>query len=90
MSQTVMCVKLGREAEALERAPYPGALGEKVLASVSKEAWKLWLERQTMLINEKRLSPRKAADRKYLEEQMEAYFFGDGGDSVQGFIPVSQ
>ena len=86
MSQTVMCVKLGREAEALERAPYPGPLGEKVLANVSKEAWKLWLERQTMLINEQRLSPINPEHRAYLEAQMTAFLFGDGGDEPEGWV----
>jgi Fe-S cluster biosynthesis and repair protein YggX len=90
MTRTVTCVKLGTEAQGLDRAPYPGELGERILESVSREAWQGWLAHQTMLINEKRLSPRKASDRKYLEVQMEAYFFGDGGDKADGFIPVSQ
>jgi len=30
MSRTVQCVKLGREAEGLERQPYPGALGQRI------------------------------------------------------------
>jgi Fe-S cluster biosynthesis and repair protein YggX len=90
MGNTVTCVKLGREAEGLDRAPYPGPIGERILASVSKEAWQGWLARQTMLINENKLSPRKAEHRKYLEKQMEEYFFGDGGERPMGFIPVQQ
>lgn len=89
MSRTVNCVKLGREAEGLDREPYPGELGKRIFEAVSREAWQAWLAHQTMLINEKHLSPRKAADRRYLEEQMEAYFFGDGGDKAEGFIPLA-
>ena len=35
MSRVVHCVKLNREAEGLERAPYPGALGQRILENVS-------------------------------------------------------
>ena len=87
MSQTVMCVKLGREAEALERAPYPGPLGEKVLANVSKEAWQRWLGHQTMLINEYRLTPIEPEARKFLETEMEKFFFGSGSAKPAEYVP---
>lgn len=87
MSRTVACVKLGREAEGLERQPYPGALGKRVFEQVSKQAWADWLRHQTMLINENRLSPMDPKARKFLEEQMEQYFFGDGADLPQGYVP---
>ena len=87
MSHTVFCVLLNREAEALEQAPWPGELGEKILASVSKEGWQQWLRHQTMLINEKRLSPMKKEDRAYLAEQMEKYLFGGEFDQPEGYQP---
>ena len=43
MSRTVQCVKLGREAEGLERQPYPGAIGQRIFDNVSKQAWADWL-----------------------------------------------
>ncbi len=78
MSRTVNCVKLNREAEGLDRAPYPGDLGQRIFDNVSKEAWAEWLKFQTMLINENRLSPIDPKARKFLEDQMENYFFGEG------------
>ena len=36
MARMVQCVKLGREAEGLERLPYPGALGQRIFENVSK------------------------------------------------------
>jgi Fe-S cluster biosynthesis and repair protein YggX len=86
MARTVNCVKLGREAEGLDLPPYPGALGKRIFESVSREAWKAWLEHQKMLVNENRLSLADAAARKYLAEQMEAYFFGAGADSAAGYV----
>src|ERR1700745_1141228 len=60
MARTVQCVLLKREAEGLERAPYPGELGRRIYEQVSKEAWGQWLRHQTLLINEYRLHPDRA------------------------------
>ncbi|MGL4997290.1 MAG: oxidative damage protection protein [Deefgea sp.] len=87
MSRTVQCVKLGREAEGLDFPPLPGELGKKVYDAVSKEAWAAWVKHQTMLINENRLSLADPSARKYLQQQLENYFFGSGADAIQGFVP---
>jgi Fe-S cluster biosynthesis and repair protein YggX len=87
MSRTVQCVKLQREAEGLERQPYPGDLGKRVFDNVSKQAWQDWLRQQTMLINEYRLSPMDPKARSFLEEQMENFFFGGGSDLPPDFKP---
>jgi Fe-S cluster biosynthesis and repair protein YggX len=73
---------MGKEAEGLERQPYPGDLGERIFANVSKQAWQGWLQHQTMLINEYRLSPIDPEQRKFLEKEMDKYFFSDEGASV--------
>jgi Fe-S cluster biosynthesis and repair protein YggX len=83
----VKCVKLGKEAEGLDRPTYPGELGKRIYADVSKEAWQMWLRQQTMLINEYRLSPIEPKARKFLEEQMEKYFFGEGAVMPEGYVP---
>lgn len=44
---------------------------------VSKEAWKQWLQHQTILINEYRLSSLDPKARKFLQEEMEKFLFGD-------------
>ena len=89
MSRMVNCVKLNKEAEGLERQTYPGDLGKRIFDNVSKEAWQMWLQQQTMLINEYRLSPIDPKSRKFLEEQMEKFFFGEGVDAPEGFVPQS-
>ena len=87
MARMVNCVKLGREAEGLDLPPVPGALGKRIFDNVSKEAWQQWIRMQTMIINENRLNLADAAHRKYLAEQVEKHFFGDGADQVQGYVP---
>jgi Fe-S cluster biosynthesis and repair protein YggX len=85
----VQCVKLGREAEGLDFPPYPGELGKRIFNSVSKEAWKQWLELQKMLVNENRLNLADKTARDYLAQQMEKHFFGAGADSAAGYVPPS-
>jgi Fe-S cluster biosynthesis and repair protein YggX len=86
----VNCVKLGQEAEGLDRAPYPGELGQRIYENVSKQAWADWLKHQTMLINENRLSPMDPKARTFLEEQMEKFFFGEGAVMPEGYVPPKQ
>ncbi len=87
MSRTVNCVRLNREAEGLDRLPYPGELGQRIFDNVSKEAWQEWLRHQTMLINENRLSPVDPKARKFLEQQMEQFFFGEGAELPPDYRP---
>jgi Fe-S cluster biosynthesis and repair protein YggX len=87
MTRLVHCIKLHREAEGLARQPYPGELGHRIYEQVSKQAWADWLRHQTMLINENRLSPMDPKARKFLEEQMEKYFFGEGAALPPDFVP---
>ena len=87
MTRMVMCVKLGHEAEGLDRPTYPGELGKRIYENVSKEAWQGWLGHQKMLVNENRLSLADAKARKYLVEQMEKHFFGGGADVAAGYVP---
>ncbi len=87
MGEMVQCVKLKKEAEGLDRAPYPGELGQRILENVSKEAWQMWFQQQTMLINEYRLSPVDPKSRTFLEQQMEQFFFGDGTTAPVDFTP---
>jgi Fe-S cluster biosynthesis and repair protein YggX len=90
MARTVNCIKLGREAEGMDFPPLPGEMGQRLFANVSKEAWAGWLRQQTMLVNENRLNLADAKARKYLMEQVEKYFFGDGADQVQGYVPPAK
>jgi Fe-S cluster biosynthesis and repair protein YggX len=77
---------LGKEADGLPFQPYPGELGKKIFDTVSEEAWKKWLTHQTMLINEMRLSPINPEHRKYLEGEMEKFFFEGGSEKPEGYV----
>jgi Fe-S cluster biosynthesis and repair protein YggX len=86
MPRNVFCVVLQREAEGLDRQPYPGAMGQRIYAQVSKEGWQRWLAHQTMLINEYRLSTIEPKARKFLAEEMEKFLFGGGAVKPEGYV----
>jgi Fe-S cluster biosynthesis and repair protein YggX len=85
MSRTIHCAKLGIDAEGLDFAPWPGPLGQRIYAEISKPAWQQWLSHQTTLINEYRLSPLDPKTRTYLAEEMEKFLFGGDVAKPAGF-----
>ena len=87
MANKIFCSYLKREEDALDRAPMPGELGQKIFENISKAAWQEWLAHQTMLINEKRLNPLDRETRRYLAEQTECFLFGDGAEMPEGYVP---
>jgi Fe-S cluster biosynthesis and repair protein YggX len=87
MARTVHCVKLGHDAEGLEKQPFKGELGQRVFENVSKEGWKQWIAHSTMLINELRLDFNDTkAQQKWMSE-CEKFFFGEGSDKPEGYVP---
>jgi Fe-S cluster biosynthesis and repair protein YggX len=85
----IYCVKLQKDTEGLEKPPFANELGQKIYANISKEAWQLWLNHQTMLINEYRLSSIDPKARQFLMQEMEKFLFGHGSNKPEGFVPPS-
>ncbi len=90
MTRTVFCKKYQREMEGLSAPPYPGAKGQDIFEHVSRQAWQEWLQHQTLLINEKRLSMIDPAARKFLQEEMDKFFAGDDFAKADGYIPPKE
>ncbi len=89
MARMVFCRKYQKEMEGLAMPPQPGARGQELFETVSKQAWGEWLNHQTMLINEKHLNMMDMTARTYLKEQMEKFFAGDEYDPADGYVPPS-
>jgi len=87
MTKMVHCVKLGIDAEGMERAPYPGELGQRILNNISKQAWQQWVAHQTMLINENHLSVIDPKHRSFLETEMEKFLFEGNEQMPEGYVP---
>ena len=88
MSRMIFCKKLQQESPGLDRAPYPGELGERIFQEISAQAWQLWLKQQTMLINEYRLSLIDPKAKDFLTQEMEKFLFSDESTAPPGFVPT--
>ena len=86
MARMVQCIKLGREAEGLDKPPLKGEIGKKLFENVSKKAWKMWLEHSKMLINEFRLDLMSEAGQRIWMTELEKYFFGEGAALPPDFV----
>ena len=69
-TRMVHCVKFGRDMPGLDRPPWKGELGKRVFESVSKDAWKLWIEHSKMVMNEYRLNPLRASQFYYSDNSI--------------------
>ena len=88
-ARKIFCVKFQKEMEGLDEIPFEGhPLGQKIYESVSKEAWKMWVEHMKMLMNEYRLNLGTAQAQEFLIEQMDKYFFGEGSALPPDFVPA--
>lgn len=84
----VFCVKFQKEMYGLDEIPFDGhPMGQRVFDSVSKEAWKMWLEQMKMIMNEYRLNLGTREAQEFLLKQMEEYFFGEGAAFPPGYVP---
>jgi Fe-S cluster biosynthesis and repair protein YggX len=78
----VDCARLGEELPALDRAPFPGELGQRIYNEISQLAWSMWQQQSTLLINHYGLNMADPRAQQFLMEQMEEFLFGDGGGQV--------
>lgn len=87
MTRIVKCQRTGKEAEGLEKPPFPGTEGQRIHEHISREAWQEWLKLQTMLINEHRLTPFEPEARQFLAKEREKFLFGGASEMPEGYRP---
>jgi len=89
MPRIVYCRVLEREAEGLERPPFPGETGQRIYESISREGWQQWLQRLVPIINENGLSTADVESIRLIEAHMRGFLFGEGelGKLPPGFAP---
>ena len=87
MTRTVLCKKYQKELEGLAQPPYPGAKGQEIFETVSRQAWEEWQAHQTMLINEKQLNMMDPESRKYLQGEMDKFLAGEEFEQAEGYVP---
>ncbi len=75
MARMVQCIKLGKEAEGLDRPPFKGDFGQEIFDHVSKEAWRSWLEYSKILVNELRLDLTSERGQEIWLSECRRFFF---------------
>ncbi len=85
MKRFIFCQKLQKKQKGLDTPPYPGELGQRIYENISQQAWKEWIDHQTRLINEYRLSLVETKSREFLEQEMEKFLFGEGSSEPPGY-----
>lgn len=83
----VKCIKLGVKAEGLESPPFPGPDGQYIYENISRQAWQEWINMQTMLINEYRLSSFDSKSKKFLQQEREKFLFSENYEAPKDFTP---
>jgi Fe-S cluster biosynthesis and repair protein YggX len=78
---------LGIEAEGLDTPPFPGPKGQEIFEHVSKQAWKDWLTKQTMLVNEGKLASFDSKAREFLAEERTKFLFEGNNEMPEGYVP---
>ncbi len=83
MSRMVNCVKLGGSLPGLPYKPFADALGDRIYANISADAWKLWIEHSKKIVNEYRLDLTAKKSHDVLKEQCEEFLFGTGTTTLK-------
>jgi len=90
MTRMVYCVKFGRELPGLDKPPVAGELGQRIYENVSADGWALWREQVVILINHYGLNMADRRAQEFLNEQMEEFFFGEGAQMPDDWVPQGQ
>jgi Fe-S cluster biosynthesis and repair protein YggX len=71
----VFCVKFQKDLPGLDTPPWPGEIGQRIYENVSAQAWKLWEDRQKMILNEYRLMPWQKEAQELILKHMEDFLW---------------
>lgn len=76
----ITCSRCGEHKPALERPPFPGEIGQRIVANICQDCWGQWLKQQTMLINHYGLNVMDPQARSFLKQNMQAFLFKAGAE----------
>ena len=85
----VFCIRYQKNMPALAKPPFPGKDGDYVYNNLSSQAWSIWLEEQTRLVNEQQLNPLEADTRTFLRQQLFRYINNQPFETASGHITRS-
>ena len=84
MSERVVhCRLLKKDLPALDRAPFKGEFGQRILAEVSKEGWQQWVKDSVRFINTYRVDLATPEGQKFMMKQCAIYFGYEQGEQAE-------
>lgn len=84
MSERVVhCRLLKKDLPALDRAPFKGEFGQRLLAEVSKEGWQQWVKDSVRFINTYRVDLATPEGQKFMMKQCAIYFGYEQGEQAE-------
>ena len=83
----VECAKFGKRMEGLAKPPLKGDFGTRVYDTISKDAWRMWLDHSKMLVNEFRLDLMSENGQRVWMSEAEKFLFGAGSQLPPEFVP---
>jgi len=66
----LLCSRCNQTKPAMDEAPFPNELGEKVFNQICEDCWKEWVAQQLMIMNEYRLDPMNDEHSQFLDNEM--------------------
>ena len=73
MDEKIICKRTGKEAEKMEKSPYPGPYSDLIWNNVSQEGWDEWLEASLIMLNEYRMNLLDPKHAEMYDKQMLAF-----------------
>ncbi len=78
-SGTFKCTRCDTtEEDRIQRPPFPGELGTRIVSEICGSCWEEWKERQMLLINHYGLRLHKPEAREFLYANLRSFLFGVG------------
>ncbi|WP_343182504.1 oxidative damage protection protein [Buchnera aphidicola] len=71
----IFCKYFKKKLQGMEHQLYPGEIGEKIYKNISQKAWKIWISKQTKIINENNLDMTNEKHYKMIENYMKEFLF---------------
>ena len=73
----IKCTHCGEKHPGLSFAPFPNALGQRIVAEICQSCWSGWLQKQTQIINHYGLDLTDPDAQNFLFDNIKGYLFGE-------------
>lgn len=81
MTDSVKCIRCGREAMAIAGTPHPGELGREIAEKICADCWAEWRNAEVIVINELRLNFMDPRSQDILDQHMREFLTLSDGTS---------